>query len=146
MNSPLKNEPRHRISLTRSDIILLIESIHESKNPLAADNINMLSKLNVFLSKIDNKVIAASYMPAPPAPSLLESIGVVDTSANISIKADKKSKEQVWEDCYNKYLSNPTACNAMELECAQEHKYLNELMSQEEIATFEADQFTKYNQ
>ena len=130
----MNTNARHRISLTRLEIAKLIE-LASTEQPLSTESIHLLSKLNVFISKIDNKAIAAAYIPAARKDTL-EALGEIPAG---------KSKEQVWEECYTKYIADPTSCNAVELECAMEHRYLNDLMTPEEIVAFEAAEFKKFN-
>lgn len=56
----------------------------------------------------------------------------------MSIKSDPADKVAYWYECYAKYLQNPVSCTLDEIDAANEHKYLNDLMTPLELKAFEA--------
>ena len=99
--------------------------------------IQLIAKVSTLESKIANNAIKPAYTTKPSkAVSLLEDLGAsADTIANVR---KEQTKEEYWEQCYNKWSINPTSCTVPELDAVLEHKYLNDLMGAEELACFEA--------
>ncbi len=127
---------KYRPSLTAEQILKIIE-LAKLEAPISNTSIQLVSILSSIVAKIENGALVASYVPAPPKPSLLESLGGPTTPSSTA----SLSKEQQWELAYNKYSATPLACTATEILEAKEHMYLNDLMSAEEIAEFEKAMF-----
>jgi hypothetical protein len=120
----------------------------KSERPMAALSLSLISTLAPFQAKIQNAGINAAYSTSPKM-GLMESLGVeagAETAPAISSDYNNSAiiptsasynKQAYWKHCYNKFKADPVSCSLREIEASQEHAYLNELMSPEEIAAFE---------
>lgn len=132
--------PKYRPVLTAEMIVHIIAL---AKKDLAsskygeADTINasLISTLAPFQAKIDNAGITAAYIMAPPRKSLLESLGEINPK---NIPVGHSTKEEYWKHCYYKFIEAPTTCSLIEIDGYNEHKYLNDLMTPEELTAFES--------
>ncbi len=121
---------KYRPVLTAQQILHII-TLAKEESPLSSLSIEVIGKLAPFQAKIENAGIVPAYTLAEPRASLLESIGGEIASTN-------KPKEVYWEECYDKFFKHGAAkCSLDEIAAAQEHRYINELMSPEELAVFE---------
>jgi hypothetical protein len=140
---------KYRPVLTAAMIDKIL-ALAKSEVPITDISISIISTLVPFKAKIDNAAITAAYTPKPAkvredllsslgglAPSLdkLDDLGVMSPIASTTSCA---SKEEYWAACYAKYTLTPTDCSLEEIEGSNEHKYLNGLMSIEEIEVFES--------
>lgn len=138
----------HIIALAKQDVVAGSTSL---------SSIELISILAPFAAKIENAGITAAYTTAPPKKSLEESLGMsVSTPAPAQeLQATAThymldgayfvNKEEYWEACYHKFLNSPSSCTLQELQAAREHKYLEGLMSPEEMVEFEKELFSKNN-
>ena len=163
----MKNSPKYRPSLTIEEI-KHIKDLAANSIPLCSISISLIAKLNVLIAKVEGGIVTPAYIPAIQKPAIplvtLESLGAgVEPEADSDpIESESKSesssfltvaatvaaisnpisntisKEDYWEQCYNKYSYNPSSCTAKELEGVLEYKYLNNLMSIEEVKAFES--------
>jgi hypothetical protein len=86
--------------------------------------------------------LASTPKPAKPAKPAKPMLDPAPTAAPKLSATDYAAKELYWEACYAKRTSyGPASCTLLELEAAQEHAYLNDLMSDTELADFEAATF-----
>ena len=138
---------KYRPSLTVEQIRQIL-NLARLENPISNVSISIIATLTPVLAKIEVGTLTASYVPAAPAPSLtmLEAIGAASSDSTIAPSHAAISKETYWEACYQKLIATPLECSIEEIEAAREHKYLNDLMTPEEIVEFEAGEFTAYNQ
>lgn len=128
------SSPKYRPVLTAAQILHIL-TLAKTESPDISDmSISLISSLAPFQAKIENAGIQAAYTTSPRV-SLLDSIGGASSE---SIPVDRPLlKEDYWEACYNKFLATPIACSLEEIAGAQEHKYLHQLMTPEELAKFE---------
>lgn len=140
---------KYRPVLTAAQIVHIL-ALAKLESPLSDLSISVISTLAPFQAKIENSGILPAYTAVPPKPSTLESLGgsMLGRSINgmdaslvlldeIGLRKTDKSKEEYWARCYAKYCLEPTICSLEEIQAATEHKYLNDLMSPEEVAAFE---------
>lgn len=154
---PTKQQTKYRPSLTATQVRKIV-FLARSETPISDDSISLISVLSVFLTKIENGSNKPAYITAPANPSILEVLegtannadySKEDTATNVvrNLAIDPSlPKEVLWKACYDKYVLDPTSCSANEIMCSQEHKYLNDLMTAEEVTAFETQQFKDYNQ
>jgi len=145
---------RYRPSLTAVQIAWIVTKA-KTELPISDTAFSVIASLDPFLTKIANRSITPSYVVSnKPLANSLEALGAASEIGNTynpsnnlanSLIREGVTKEQLWEECYKKYMASPASCTLTEIECAQEHRYLNDLMTEEEIAAFEKDQFTRYS-
>lgn len=138
---------KYRPVLTAAQIehILLLA---KSEVPISQDSYSLIVTLAPFQAKILNAAITPAYTTTPRVSSTsLEALGgvatnnftgVVRSATNGSDQAAFLTKAEIWEAAYHKYTTNPASCSLQELRDSQEHAYLNDLMSSEELAAFES--------
>jgi hypothetical protein len=147
------SKPKYRPVLTAAQITKIL-ALAKLEQPISAESFSLISTLSPFAAKIANNGIQAAYSLAPIKPSTLESLGGpsdhpdfditnVTGSINTGGLGLGRSKELYWEQCHDKYGSDPVACTLEEIQGAKEHMYLNDLMSPEEVVEFEQE--TKSN-
>jgi len=90
----------------------------------------LIGILAPFKAKIDNLAIAPVYTTTDPKLEQFESLGgtVVDAAM---------PKEEYWQLMYEKYQIAPQDCTLKEIEAANEHAYLQHLMSDADMEAFE---------
>lgn len=125
--------PKYRPSLTAAQIEQIIHlSKQDISNPL---NLSLITVLAPFKAKIDNEGLVPAYS-ATPRSSLLEQLSSNLEDDKVSLEAG--DKEAYWEQCYLKMQKlGITSCSLAEIQAANEYRYLNDLMSEEEVAAFE---------
>lgn len=101
------------------------------------ESFSVLGILSPFLAKVEAGAIIPAYVSSERV-SILESLGGTSVETVMT-------KEQYWEACYTKYLSFPNDCSIKEIGAAKEWKYLNGLMSEEELEAFEFNSFLPPN-
>jgi hypothetical protein len=119
----------------------------KSEQPMTAMSMSLISTLSPFQAKIQNAAMAPAYVVVgaskPSEVEVMESLGgILDVmAANKTTPIDWSglSKQEYWEACYNKFKTDRVSCNLSEIAASKEHAYLNDLMSPEELAEFEAD-------
>lgn len=131
---------KYRPSLTMTQITTLIE-LCKNQQPMSPNIMDVLSVLAPYYTKIQLGTVqpnhTVSNKPKTPA-DLLTELGCNDSTGESYISTNM-SKAHYWEQCYNKLLTNgPDLLTAEELAGAQEHRYLNNLMTPEEVAEFDA--------
>lgn len=134
------SKSKYRPVLTALQIKHILK-LAKLESPLSDASLSVISTLSVFAAKIDNAGIAPAYTlsSSKPKESLLASLGDTDTLAELEREGDiaRLSKEQYWEECFDKYSTNPSSCTVEEIKAAEEHMYLNDLMSPEQEAAYE---------
>ena len=134
------SKEKYRPVLTAEQIEHIIY-LAKNEQPLSSKSIGVISKLAPFLTKIQNAGITPAYT-TNDKPALYEQLGA-STSENTGAS---KSKEEYWEECYNKKLTEGAqALSIKELEAAKEWEYLNNLMTPEEKIDFENNLFNNYH-
>lgn len=135
--------PKYRPVLTAAQIQHILALAKTEHPSISQASMSLIATLAPFAAKIDNAGITAAYSTTPKQ-DLLSSLGGDAPAAPSHISASSNnqaalmSKEEVWELAYNKYQSCPAACSLQEIRDSKEYAYLNDLMSAEEVAEFEA--------
>ncbi len=144
MSVPKAKQTKYRPVLTAAQITKIL-ALAKLEQPISAESFSLISTLSPFAAKIANGGIQAAYVTVPPKAKAtsLEGLGAdlakFTDLVNLSSKCEPGiDKEAYWYDCYRKYNSDPVSCSLEEIQAAKEHMYLNDLMSEEEIAEFEA--------
>lgn len=142
-----KATTKYRPVLTATQIEYILV-LAKSESPLTATGISLLSTLAPFQAKIANAGITPAYTTTPRVSALsLEALGgvatnnftgVVRSATNGNDQDNYLTKAEIWEAAYIKYTANPASCSLQEIRDSQEHAYLNDLMSSEELAAFES--------
>ena len=145
---------RYRPSFTASEIATII-SLCASRTQ-EANCLAILGKLATISSRIAVGDDKPAYIADPPIskPSIYKQLGMPEPQlpALINVVGNKyedinpdlyKAKENYWLACYHKYIEQTQDCSPNEILAAQEHKYLNDLMTPEEEVAFEAAQHTE---
>ena len=138
--STRKGNKKYRPVLSAGAISHIL-ALAKSENPISTTSLEVIGILAPFMAKIENDAISAAY-EATPKMSLEEKLGIGMPSSMHSmevLKIPTVSKEEYWEQCYNKYKSNPISCTLSEIQAAREHMYLHDLMSPQEVREFERD-------
>lgn len=166
----MAKQTKYRPSLTAEQVRYIV-SICKTTVPMTELPYSLIQVLDPFLTKIGNKSIIPSHIKEnkPKANSMMALVGgdtctnlqTTDVSRNTDLIQSVSeaildcniidpnsfgSKMEYWEACYKKYQSNPASCNLEEITNSQEHRYLEKLMSPEEVAAFEKQQFQDFNQ
>lgn len=134
----MSNRTKYRPVLTATQIeyilnLARIDLIHAHQ--IGADttlSTSIISTLAPFQAKIENAGISPAYTITPKA-TLLEQLGEAES-------VDNGTKEIYWKQCYEKYCSAPNFCSLTEIQAAREYRYLNDLMTPEEMVAFEQEQ------
>ena len=98
----------------------------------------LIGKINTLRTKIANNALSPAYevrKHSNPLIATLEDLGAPEEV--IAAATGGETKEQYWEACYLQFQKHPNVCTVPQIEAAQEHMYLNDLMTPEEIAAFE---------
>lgn len=132
---------KYRPVLTASQILHVLK-LAKTESPISEASFQLIAQLAPFAAKIDAAAITPAYSTTPRV-SLLESLGesniTASSAASSNSQANYQSKEELWEAAYNKVQSlGAASCTLQELRDSQEYAYLNDLMSSEELAAFEA--------
>ena len=141
---------KYRPSLTEEQLLHIV-TLAKCENPLSLTSIQLVSQLAPYVAKIEAGSLVPSYVPSQHKPvsktqSILESLGHDCTPETEEEKFQASLvKEDLWELAYEKYKENPSSCTSLELTYAQEHRYLNDLMSPEEVKEWERKEFAKHN-
>jgi len=145
MTNNIKAITKYRPSLTASNIQWIVETA-KNTHPLTPEAYSVIAVLDPFLTKIGNNTLTPAYrINTKPKANSLEALGEGLESSK-AVTAGTLEKTAYWEQCYNKYLLAPASCTLTEIANAQEHRYLNGLMGKEEMAEFERQEFTDFNQ
>ena len=131
--NPNNSRTKYRPVLTASQITHIL-TLCKQEQPISAESFNVISILAPFEAKIAARAVTPAYTTAARSKAnSLEALGGAAPTPEPEI-----TKEQYWEQCYNKYRHYPASCTVEEIHAAQEHMYLHDLMSAEETAEFEA--------
>ena len=131
---------KYRPSLTASQIAHIISMCH-SENPISPESVSVIAKLTPFLAKIEVGALAPAYTHAhsPSKPRNPEGY-TYETTYNFR-GVNYPDKESYWAACYewSQTTAHRVDMSLPEIQGANEHRYLNDLMSPEEMEVFEAD-------
>lgn len=118
---------KYRPSLP-SALITHILALANAEHPMSMESCQVIAILAPFQAKIEVGAVAPASV-AVPKQSIEESIG---------LDAPKDTpKEEYWEFCYIQWTKYPNSLTPQQLQGADEHRYLHNLMSAEEITQFE---------
>lgn len=123
---------KYRPSL-RAELIDHALALAKKEQPISDLSIDLIGALAPFSAKIANGSILPASVVSPKE-SIEESLGLVDVTL---YNNDMITKEDYWNRCYELYVDSPELCTLQEIKAAQEHMYLNDLMSEAELAAFE---------
>lgn len=98
----------------------------------SAKSLAIVGIVSPFLAKIEAGAINPAYTESGKT-SLLESLGAPAPENS----KPEQSKEKYWKACYEKVIADPLSATIVEINAANEHRYLNGLMSIEEVQEFE---------
>lgn len=118
---------RYRPSLTAEQIRTICAALKQA--PFSESIQDCLASLVPFLAKIENSI----KKPVSSVETLSEKLGWESTTA--------QSPEEKRAAAYAKWLSSSESCNLSELQLANDYRYTNGLMSEEEKAKYEAALF-----
>lgn len=127
---------KYRPVLTAEQITYLLALCKESP-VLSSTCISCIHTLSVYQTKIDNLGITPAYTTSPRK-SLVEKLG---ESSDLTLR----SKEDVWATSYERYVADPASCSLATIQDAREHMYLHELMTPEEVVSFEQELAKLFN-
>ena len=145
--SNIANKPsaKYRPSLTLSQMHHILKLARLEQPSISAASLSLLSTLTPFITKIECRAKVPAYITAgvnDTATATLESLGGNVTPSledTVIEEAAKTSKEEYWKLCYTKSLNSPETMSLEEILAAKEYKYLEGLMSNEELREFEAE-------
>ena len=126
---------KYRPSLTAQQVSTIL-TLAKTALPLTDETMSLISTLAPFMAKIENDGIVPAYTVSnkPPANSLESLGGMITSDANSHV-----SKEAHWEQCYLRILEvGAAACTLETIQAAEEHRYLNDLMTPEEETAHES--------
>lgn len=131
----IKQTAKYRPSLTISQIRHAIK-LAKLESPISQESVNLVKTLAPFLTKIETESIEPAYV-AEDKPSILDSLGAEDIFSTPSSRLE--SKVIYNKIAYAKYKESPESCTLEEIAAAQEHAYINDLMTPTEEAKYEAE-------
>ena len=138
MNQATKT--KYRPVLTASQINKILE-LAKCEQPMSDTSFTIVSTLAPFKAKIENAGIVPAYTEKDKKPGMytLEGLGepTIEVFTGKLPESAPFTKEELWEQCYLKWVDNPTSCSLAEIEGANEHRYLHNLMSPKEAEVFE---------
>ena len=139
MKSPKTRTPKYRPSLTGNNILKILE-LAKTEVPISSESTSLIAALDRWRFNIENDLAAISHTSSPRT-TLEDSLGIYRIPESSLGSTDPENtfltKEQRWKAAYNLYLNNPAECSLTELSMACEHRYLNNLMTTEEMQEFE---------
>jgi hypothetical protein len=100
----------------------------------------LIGKINTLRSKIANNALSPAYSISKAMDAKVETLKSLGAPADQIAQLDgTATKEDYWARCYDKYITADTylSLTISELEAAQEHRYLNDLMTAEEMVAHE---------
>jgi len=144
MTNSINTGAKYRPVLKRAQLAKIVASLKADPEP-DVDTYSSLAYLVPFIAKIDMKGMKAIYNMAPEKPSLLESLGAGAGTGSAMLQQSNADRERYWEECYNKYITDPSNCTHRQLDAAQEHMYINELMTEQQLQLFESGAMCIHN-
>lgn len=131
---------KYRPSLTLTQINH-ITSLCRSESPVSPNSIQLLAYLASYTIKANAGLVSSSHdalsLTAKSPSDLLAELGGEITDSTSYIPTDL-SQPHYWQQCYEKWSATPGQCTEAEVEAANEHRYLNDMMSPEEVAEFDS--------
>ena len=99
----------------------------------------LIGKINTLRTKIANNALSPAYVVRKHSNPLIATLEDLGASEEVVAAATGgETKEAYWTRCYWKYMDDISSCTVPEIEAAMEYKYLNDMMTSEEVATHEA--------
>lgn len=151
------NKTKYRPVLSPEQIAHILY-LAKREVPISELSFSLIATLSPFQAKIDSQAINPAYVQVQQGskPSMLESLGgevtvlpsddMIGVPESINPNLSYRTKEEYWATCYAKYRLLPESCTVLEIKAAQEHMYLNDLMSPEEMVQFERQAFANTEQ
>lgn len=124
-------DKKYRPSLTADQITHIMRLAKANAN---LDSINLIKTLAPFEAKIANNAINPAYKTIGKE-SLYDALGG-ESSDNLTTAI---SKPEYQRKCYHMYIEDPGCLNVDELNAAKEYMYVNDLMTTEQEAQWEAE-------
>jgi hypothetical protein len=134
---------KYRPSLTEAMILHCID-LAKNESPISPESIQLLGVLAPFHAKIANeaKLPAYSTQRKKTVTEMLADLGGLESADNYAGSGTNTdlSNPHYWAECYEKAEeSGINALTVREHRGYNEHRYLNELMTPEEVAIFESE-------
>lgn len=128
----MARQAKYRPSLTLESL-RKIRSLAINEEPMSVESATIIGVIAPFLAKAENGAMAPAFV-TKPVQSLEDKLGLA-----LSTNHDTQvSKEEYWKQCWMKLEDKgKDALTLEELEAADEHRYLNDLMDEVEEAEFE---------
>jgi hypothetical protein len=123
-------QTKYRPSLPAKAIQHIL-ALAKAEDPMSVESMQVIAILAPFEAKIANNCITPAYQ-TKGKPSVEESLGMIENT-------ETRSKEAIYADSYYKWKEDPTNCSLLEIEQAQEHRYLNDMMDPTEERVYEAN-------
>ena len=131
---------KHRPSLSVVQIERIL-TLCKSQSIMTTEDYSLVATLAPFLVKIENGTSASNCQVAANASTKANDIsfltGIAHTGSDNEL--NNLTKEDYWEQCYNRWLINPALLSLKEIQASNEHRYLNSLMTPEEVTVFETN-------
>lgn len=157
---------KYRPPLSNAQITHILELAKMEKPYISQLSMSVIATLVPFQAKIDNDCVAAAYTTSDkPKLSDIQALGGTTTGTGGPVAADLPNdfawaassntptgggdgggtKEQYWEACFKKTKQHGyKGCSLAEIQAANEHRYINDLMSPEEEEHHELSTNTKH--
>lgn len=129
---------KYRPVLTSAQILHILCLAKSEQPHISLESMGLIAVLAPFQAKIENAGVVAAYttVPEKPKANSLEALG--SFSREKSDTATRGNKELYWKQCYEKVTEHgPAQCSLQEIEAANEHRYINDLMSPQEEEQYE---------
>tara|TARA_R110000851_G_scaffold39244_2_gene99949 strand:- start:119 stop:616 length:498 start_codon:yes stop_codon:yes gene_type:complete len=134
---------KYRPVLTATQIEFIL-TMAKLEHPISELSFSIIRTLAPFQAKIQNNSITPAYSTAvgTTKDNLMDSLGGTESLESLDSSSPYNpsspyNKQAYWEACYKKFTSDPIHCSLAEIEAAQEHAYINDLMTAAEIVDFE---------
>lgn len=139
-----KSTPKYRPVLTAKQILHIIQ-LAKLEEPISMCSISLISVLAPFAAKIDNAAITPAYITTPALSMTDKNLAALGSEVSAEIEAMHLiSKEERWAKAYAKHMLDPVDCSLVEIADAKSHAYLNDLMSADELADYEASMVAEH--
>ncbi len=138
-NTPNTPTKKYRPVLSGCSIDHIV-ALCKRETPISSESIEVLGVLAPFQAKIGANAIAEAYSTTPKL-SLAEKLGlgIANPASTKVLAIPTVSKEEYWAQCYKVWADDPAKLSLSEIQAAQEHMYINDLMSAEELIAFESE-------
>lgn len=139
--------PKYRISLSLDDLVYLTNLAKQDYADSSSNKdraIGVIADLNRAINNAIHGSTKSAYDMREPE-SIQDKLGIatglehnLDHLTAITYESPTIDKETYWSQCYDRLeLYGPETLSIVEIDAANEHRYLNDLMNIEEIAEYE---------